>query len=377
MDDMVDIQHTALSSLGIVIPSHRGRVELLAKLLESLAAERVTFEQSVDVLVVDDSPVEEARQIAALCQQWSMRYERFQGNVSEKRNYGASRVQGDMLLFLDSDCEARPGLLAAHWRAYVRKQALACLGLVTFTGPENWLVRVIQETPLLAPFSSPLTSATVDWGPSANFSVRRTAFEAVGGFDERLSPPLTGGEDVDLGLRLTSTGGVIVTAPGAEVWHSSATWSDWRENIRRFITWGRGDYFLIKKHPHLAFQDMPAFLVTSGLIFVTALLIALLRLSLWPLLGGLLIPVVSAGIFGWLHPVHHASLYRRLSRSGGVLVLMLLDLGRLFEACRRREPEIVLRRFRFTREQLSEEWPDLVLTAWALLLAICLIGVLF
>lgn len=380
MDGMVDIQSTRMNSLGVVIPSHQGRVDLLAKLLETLAVDRTSFAGygvSVDVVVVDDSPAGEAERIAALCQQLSMRFLSRQGNVSRKRNDGAALVQGDIILFLDSDCEVRPGLLAMHLLAYTNQHAAACLGLITFTGPTNWLVRVIQETPLLVPFASPLSSPTVSWGPSANFSVRRTIFEAVGGFDEALSPPLTGGEDVDLGLRITATGGVIVTAPRAEVWHSAETWSSVRGNIRRFIAWGRGDYFLIKKHPQLAFQDMPAFLITTALVWITALLVALVKLSLLPLLGIFLFPLVSLLLFGWLHPAQQVTMTRRLSRSGSLLILTLLDMGRFLEAWKTREPQVALQRFRFTQDQLFEEWPDLVLTGWVLLLAICLVGVLF
>ncbi|HLI05120.1 MAG TPA: glycosyltransferase family 2 protein [Ktedonobacteraceae bacterium] len=376
MDKLVDICHE-INSIGVVIPSHDGRCDLLAKLLESLAADRAFCEQAIDVIVVDDSPPREAARIAGQCSRLSMHYVSFCGNVSQKRNYGASLVRGDLILFLDSDCEVRPGLLAAHRRAYSGPLVAACQGLVTFTGSTNWLMHVIEETPLLVPFASPLSSATVSWGPSANFSVRRSIFTCTGGFDEELSPPLTGGEDVDFGLRITGRGGVIVTAPAAEVWHSTATWLRLRGNVRRFLTWGRGDYYLIKKHPALAFRDIPSFLLTTSLVLATSLFIALLKLSLWPLLAAVIFPLACLLLAGWLHPAQRVSWQRRLYRAGSVLILALLDAGRFLEACKRGEPQVALFRFRFSQTQLFEEWPDLVLTSFCLLVAILLAGVLF
>jgi GT2 family glycosyltransferase len=373
MADSLDVEP---SELGIVIPTY-GRVDLLRQLLVSLCADMDDFDRPPDVVVVDDSPEDEARQIAELCTEYKIRYAFKQGNVSQKRNLGAELVNGDVILFLDSDCEARPGLLKGHWRAYSDLQVVACLGLVTFVGGDNWLTRIIEESPLLVPFSSPLTHKAVTWGPSANFSARRSAFEQVGGFDETRSPPGTGGEDVDLGLRLSSQVGSIVTAPNAEVWHSKSTWSSLSDNVRRFLSWGRGDCLLIRNHPELSFWDMPSLMVTSILVFVVSVLIAAIQRQLWPLFGSLFFPVASSLIFGWLHPVKDASIARRFYRGGTLLLMTILDIGRLLEAVKLRRPLMAMRRFRFAQDQLFEEWDDLVSTGWALLIAICLTGVLF
>jgi GT2 family glycosyltransferase len=55
----------------------------------------------------------------------------------------------------------------------------------------------------------------------ANMAVRRAAFEAAGGFDERLGPGAAGlSEDTDLGLRIArATGASIAFVSDAEVHH--------------------------------------------------------------------------------------------------------------------------------------------------------------
>lgn len=364
------------SALGVVIPSH-GRTDLVQRLLESLESERKCFAESCDAVIVDDSSSDESRRIAEFCARYDVRYIFSPGNVSQKRNLGARFVRGDIILFLDSDCEARPGLLIAHMLAYIRNRAIACLGLVTFVGQNNWLIDTIEESPLLAPFSSPLERQIVTWGPSANFSVLRQAFEQVGGFDETRSPPGTGGEDVDLGLRLSSEVGNIVTAPDAEVWHSKSTWSGLRDNIRRFLAWGRGDCLLIRKHPRLSFWDMPSLLAISVFVIIVTLWLAIVQQRLWSLLAMPLFPIIASLLFGLFHPLKKAALKRRICRGGSLLLMTVLDIGRLLEAFKLRRPWMALRRFRFEQDQIQHEWDDLVLTSWALILAVCVIGIVF
>jgi hypothetical protein len=59
-------------------------------------------------------------------------------------------------------------------------------------------------------------------GSGAAIAVRRTTFESLGGFDERLGPgTLTrGAEDLDLLVRILKAGGLIQYAPSAVVSHT-------------------------------------------------------------------------------------------------------------------------------------------------------------
>ena len=61
----------------------------------------------------------------------------------------------------------------------------------------------------------PGRSREVDDHPSMNLMVRRSAFQAVGGFDSAFYP----GEDTKLCLELVHRGGVIRYEPGALVYH--------------------------------------------------------------------------------------------------------------------------------------------------------------
>ena len=86
----------------------------------------------------------------------------------------------------------------------------ALLGLFA---PDNRFTRSYQQSEL---DTAAIEVRTVDWVSGACFLVRRTAFEAVGGFDESY---FMYAEDVDLCWRLGRAGWRVAYAPTAEVTH--------------------------------------------------------------------------------------------------------------------------------------------------------------
>jgi N-acetylglucosaminyl-diphospho-decaprenol L-rhamnosyltransferase len=86
----------------------------------------------------------------------------------------------------------------------------ALLGLFA---PDNRFTRSYQQSEL---DTAAIEVRTVDWVSGACFLVRRTAFEAIGGFDESY---FMYAEDVDLCWRLGRAGWTVAYAPTAEVTH--------------------------------------------------------------------------------------------------------------------------------------------------------------
>lgn len=99
--------------------------------------------------------------------------------ISRARNAGARVAQSDHLIFLDADTLLPPELLCQALEALASGQVVAGGGLLAFDRPVGWLPR--------------LTLAT--WNRVARYRrlaagcflfCRRDAFEAVGGFSERV-----------------------------------------------------------------------------------------------------------------------------------------------------------------------------------------------
>lgn len=162
--------------------------------------------------------------------------------AARARNLGARRATGDVLLFTDDDCEVPRSWVVDHVREFADREVAASFGVVT------QLSR--HEDPTDASASSDPVSwrgrhrrGALPWniGHSANMAVRRSAFTAVCGFDERLGPGAPGafiGEDADLIVRLLDNDGLAVSGVGHPVRH--VAWRSDQEVATNVISYERG-----------------------------------------------------------------------------------------------------------------------------------------
>jgi hypothetical protein len=155
-----------------------------------------------------------------------LRFERGVG-FAQACNAGAARGDGELVLFLNSDVYARPGALDALVAALeARPEAVAAGGRLVdpgtdatqpayapqrFPGLATLLARVTGAELLLRDGGDPALLAergtvACEQPAGACFLVRRAAFEAVGGFDERF---WFWYEDVDLARRLHARGELL------------------------------------------------------------------------------------------------------------------------------------------------------------------------
>jgi hypothetical protein len=238
------------TGLSVVVPV-KGRVPQLRRLMESLRESATGCEEPVEILVVDDSDLADARAHQDTCAALGGRYLRGPRHVGAKRNVGVRAAGYDLILFIDSDCLATPQLLQRHTKTL--RDAVegvdAVAGPTFVQGVDNTVFRVMARSRLLnAAFEWPAQASRVGWATTSNLAVRRAAFEAVGGFAER---PLTvvGGEDVDLGLRLTAAGHGIVCDAEAVVVHDKSSIESLGTVCRRLVTYGRSGQWLLDVHP--------------------------------------------------------------------------------------------------------------------------------
>jgi mycofactocin system glycosyltransferase len=200
------------------------------------------------------------------------------GGPGSARNLGASLAHTDVIVFLDADCRPQP-----HWLSPL----LAHFddGAVAAVAPRIRAVRPAHGSDagagLRGAFIERLLAYELERGPldlgdepsavgpnrprnhvpSAAVAVRRSAFEAVGGFD----PTLRFGEDTDLVWRLADAGWVIRYEPSAAVEHDIRT--SLRAVVRQRFEYGTGAVDVAERYPgrFTLFSVEPANLTALGL----------------------------------------------------------------------------------------------------------------
>lgn len=243
----------AVGGLSIVIPTHEGRGRMVAELVDTiLAADRETL-AGVEVLVVDSSPPGEADELAEACRRRERcSYHRGEPDAASKRNVGARAAAHRWVLFVDSDCLVPSGTLPALVRFLAD-----CPGTVgAVAGPTRLMGRPDRYPwPLLD--QSLKYNQCYEWGEwyerlgwatTSNLTVRRAAFESVGGF-RRMDAAEVGGEDVDFGIRLTRQGLDLVGLPEAVVEHRRDHIDRLGPVARALFSYGVADTALCRRYP--------------------------------------------------------------------------------------------------------------------------------
>lgn len=272
-----------------VIPT-KGRVSLVADLLDSLRSANMVDDIPLEIIVVDNSNSADASAIESLCRQYNAIFTIGTPSVREKRNKGIEMARGEYVFFIDSDCVADKHLFENHYALLSQAKYSACIGVTKFIGNDNFIWHVISNTRFLDSFNFPvILKGKVDsapWGPTTNLSVKRDVLLQISGFETNL-PFNLGADDADLGLRINKAGYKIGMAEESVVYHSKETWNGWRQIIRRVFRWGRMDYHLYyRRHDDKIAFTMPKPVTFFLLTIILQIFFAMC--SSWPVILGVL-----------------------------------------------------------------------------------------
>jgi glycosyltransferase involved in cell wall biosynthesis len=206
--------------ITVVVPT-RDRPAHLATCLAALRRELMADDELLVVDSCSETPVTGASIRAA------------RPGASLARNLGWRAATSEVVAFVDDDVEVAPG-----WRAALAEALpgvdLVC-GRVAVPVDQQGVERPVAVTP-----DVPRQLLGELRGVSANLAVRRTALEAVGGFDERLGPGTwsRAGEDLELQDRLLRADFVGLYAPEVLAYHDQ--WRSRRELVRLDYGYGVG-----------------------------------------------------------------------------------------------------------------------------------------
>jgi GT2 family glycosyltransferase/SAM-dependent methyltransferase len=142
-------------------------------------------------------------------------------NLPAARNAGIAAGGNPIILFVDDDCTALPGLVDAHRLAYCESGTGAVAGFINdpvFPAESHYPSRFdITTGELLQNFAHSASGASISV-MGANMSFRREALEAIGGFDRNYRNNALW-EEIDASFRLQKAGYTIRYEADARVTH--------------------------------------------------------------------------------------------------------------------------------------------------------------
>ncbi len=213
--------------VSIVVCTYR-RPRELARLLPGLAAQRLEGVPACELIVVDNSPEGGVAEPV-----WTAPFplrivHEPRPGLSCARNTGVAEARFGVVAFLDDDVALEPQWLAALFRTFADPGVAIVAGRVLprFPGASpRWLdARALSDLSCLD-LGDAVLAVEADQVIGANFAVRREAVLAVGGFDSRLGRygrNLLSGDETRIARAVAATGGRLVYAPDAWVWHCIA-----------------------------------------------------------------------------------------------------------------------------------------------------------
>lgn len=307
----------SILNISIVIPTN-GRVSLVERLLKSLVPERNSYKYGkTEIIVVNSGNNEDSEQIKKLCKDYDAQFFEGENSVRKKRNLGIKKASYEVILFLDSDVAAEPGLLNLHAAKYLNsdeKNLGGVFGLTKFVGEKRWWWKVVEQTTYLDSFSFAERFPYNSWTIGNNVSFYKSVLFEVGLFEENFPYPL-GGDDLDLTYRITKTGYLIKSCPEAVTLHSTETWNHFKAIYDRTRRWGSMEYYISKRHPEIFVNCIPKSCIMFLFMMILCSVIALCAQRITPLVFF---------DFWWILHYFALYLYDCIHKNGGNPVWYLL-----------------------------------------------------
>ena len=212
--------------VSVIIVNWNG-AKYLRDCLPSLAAQSF---KSLEIIVVDNRSLDDSEEVG---KRYGVRWLSLDENIglAPGLNRGARIAAGDLLLFVNNDMRFDPGFVAALAEPLEKDEQLFATDGMQFnwdgTLREHLATRLTNVPPRRKPFTELVPGlyfyqqekaeeSAVFMASAACMMVRRTLFEKIGGFDDRL--PL-GYEDAEICWRAWVHGLTTLHVPNAVCWH--------------------------------------------------------------------------------------------------------------------------------------------------------------
>jgi len=262
--------------ISIITPSYN-RVDELKYLYNSLQ------EQSVDLklfefIVSDDGSTDSTSETVKHWQTESNFPIKF---ITQKnqgpgaaRNHGLENSEGELILFIDSDCEAHPDWIQTIYEEYLNDSFDACGGpdgakddFTTLQKAIDFAMTSFFTTGGMRGHSKKMMAKF--FPRTHNMGIKRSVYDEVGGFGD-----LRHGQDIELSNRIRKSGARIKFLINAVVYHRRRT--SLKQFFKQVFNWGVARINLGKIDPSMLepIHFLPSLATLAGIsIVLTAIYI--------------------------------------------------------------------------------------------------------
>ncbi|MCP4406452.1 MAG: glycosyltransferase [Gammaproteobacteria bacterium] len=195
-----------------------------------------------EIIIIDDGSTDATAQIAL---QYEVRLVSTENRgLSNARNTGWQTARGEIVAYIDDDAYPDP-----HWLHYLvaifRSTNHVGVGGPNLVPSGDGLIAECVANAPGGPIHVLSSDTEAEHIPGCNMAFRRSALEAVGGFDPRFR---AAGDDVDLCWQLQDAGGSLGFHAAATVWHHqrNSVAMYWRQQLG----YGKAEALLEHKWPH-------------------------------------------------------------------------------------------------------------------------------
>jgi GT2 family glycosyltransferase len=230
-------EHEAWPRISVVVCSYNGSGTIRDCCAGLLQLEYPDFE----VIVVDDGSRDGT---ASIAREYGFRVISTDNcGLSSARNTGLAAATGEIVAYIDDDAWPDPDWLK-YLAATFRCEEFVGVGGPNLPPPGDGPIAACVANAPGGPLHVLLSDREAEHIPGCNMAFRKSALEAIGGFDPQFR---TAGDDVDICWQLQERGGRIGFHPAAVVWHHRR--NSVRAYLRQQVGYGKAEALLERKWP--------------------------------------------------------------------------------------------------------------------------------
>ena len=256
--------------ISIITPTYN-RADELVHLYESLKKQTVDL-KLFEFIISDDGSTDITQ---SMVEEWQFNSPLKIKFISQKnqgpgaaRNHGLDIAEGELILFIDSDCEAHPDWIQTIYEEYLNDSFDACGGpdgakddFTTLQKAIDFAMTSFITTGGMRGHSEKMMAKF--FPRTHNMGIKRSVYEKVGGFGD-----LRHGQDIELSNRIRKSGARIKFLINAVVYHRRRT--SIKQFFKQVFNWGVARINLGKIDPAMLepIHFLPSLATLAGISIV-------------------------------------------------------------------------------------------------------------